>query len=420
MPFTTNAGVRLYWRLEGTDGHPVVLLLNSLGADLSLWDRVVPGLLPHFRVLRMDGRGHGASDAPPGDYRLEDLADDARTVLDASSAQQSAVCGMGLGGAVALTLGLRAPARMRAVICACSSAQVSTADWAERAQRVRAQGMAPVLAPAIARSFSDDFAHANPQVIDSMRTALRLIDPRGYAGGAAAIRDMALAQQLSSVQQPVLLLSGTKDVDAPFEPHGTRLLAALPNARHVALEAGHLACLEAPGPFASAVCEFLKSVAWTDSTADAPPAAAADPRGVAAQDQRLQAAAATLYEAGLGIRREVLGDAWVDRSLATRTLFNSDFQEMITRSAWQEIWSRPGLDRRTRRLLVLATTIALGRWEEFRLHVRAGLAPGGFSEEELREVLMQSAVYAGVPAANTAFAHAGEILAELRAARAEP
>ncbi|HEY7929507.1 MAG TPA: alpha/beta fold hydrolase [Steroidobacteraceae bacterium] len=416
MPFTTNAGVRLYWRLEGADGRPVVLLLNSLGADLSLWDRVVPGLLPHFRILRMDSRGHGASDVPPGDYRLQVLAEDAQAVLDASSTQRAAVCGISLGGAVALTLALRAPARVGAVICACSSGQVRSADWAEGVQRVRAQGMAAEVEPAIAGFFSDDFAQAHPQIIDSMRTALRLMDPRGYAGCAAAIRDMALARQLGSVQQPVMLLSGSKDMVTPFEPHGAQLLAGLPNACHVCLEAGHLACLEAPGPFASAACEFLQSVAWSGKAAETTPAAPADPGAPDIQAQRLQTAAQTLYEAGLRIRREVLGDAWVDRALAGRTAFNSDFQEMITRSAWQEIWSRPGLDRRTRRLLVLATTIALGRWEEFRLHVRAGLAAGGFSEEELREVLMQSAVYAGVPAANTAFAHAAAVLSELQAA----
>ena len=126
-------------------------------------------------------------------------------------------------------------------------------------------------------------------------------------------------------------------------------------------------------------------------------------------------AAEQLYRTGLETRRAVLGDAWVDRSLANRTAFNAEFQAMITRIAWNEIWTRPGLDHRTRRLLVLAITAALGRWEEFRLHVRAGLEQGGFSEDELKETLMQIAIYAGVPAANTAFAEAGEILTALRA-----
>jgi 3-oxoadipate enol-lactonase/4-carboxymuconolactone decarboxylase len=122
------------------------------------------------------------------------------------------------------------------------------------------------------------------------------------------------------------------------------------------------------------------------------------------------------YEAGLRIRRSVLGDAWVDRSLANRSPFNAEFQEMITRHAWHDIWGRPGLDHRTRRLLVIATTVALGRWEEFRLHVRAGLEQGGFTREELKETLLQSAIYAGVPAANTAFAEATAVLGEVEEA----
>ena len=121
----------------------------------------------------------------------------------------------------------------------------------------------------------------------------------------------------------------------------------------------------------------------------------------------------TPYEAGLRIRRAVLGDAWVDKTLANRSAFNAEFQEMITRHAWNDIWGRPGLDHRTRRLLVIATTVALGRWEEFRLHVRAGLEQGGITVDELKETLMQSAIYAGVPAANTAFAEAAEIVSQV-------
>jgi 3-oxoadipate enol-lactonase / 4-carboxymuconolactone decarboxylase len=123
------------------------------------------------------------------------------------------------------------------------------------------------------------------------------------------------------------------------------------------------------------------------------------------------------YETGLRIRRSVLGDAWVDRTLENRSGFNAEFQEMITRHAWNDIWGRPGLDHRTRRLLVVATTVALGRWEEFRLHVRAGLEQGGFTRDELKETLLQSAIYAGVPAANTAFAEATAILGEVDGAR---
>ena len=107
-------------------------------------------------------------------------------------------------------------------------------------------------------------------------------------------------------------------------------------------------------------------------------------------------------QAGFAVRRSVLGDAHVDRSIAAATEFTRDFQEMITRYAWGTVWTRPGLDPRVRRLLVLAMTASLGRWEEFRLHVRTGLA-GELEMADLKEVLLQVAIYAGVPAANTGF-----------------
>jgi 3-oxoadipate enol-lactonase len=122
-------------------------------------------------------------------------------------------------------------------------------------------------------------------------------------------------------------------------------------------------------------------------------------------------------ERGLRNRRGVLGDAWVDRSLSKANAFNADFQAFINRYAWHEIWGRPGLDHRTRRIIVLATTLAMGRWEEFELHVRAALSGGDpatrLSVDELKEVLIQSAIYAGVPAANTGHALTLEILRSL-------
>ena len=120
-----------------------------------------------------------------------------------------------------------------------------------------------------------------------------------------------------------------------------------------------------------------------------------------------------LYQAGLAVRRKILGDAWVEKSLQSRTPFTADFQDIITRNVWNEIWNRPGLDHRTRRLLTVAMTASMGAWEEFRLHVRAGLEQDGFTQGELKEVLLQVAVYAGVPRANTAFAEANKVIAEI-------
>jgi 4-carboxymuconolactone decarboxylase len=119
------------------------------------------------------------------------------------------------------------------------------------------------------------------------------------------------------------------------------------------------------------------------------------------------------YERGMAKRRKVLGNAWVDRVSAGKNPFNAEFQDFITRCAWGEVWTRPHFDERTRRILVIGTTLALGRWEEFRLHMRAALTEGGFSADDVKEIILQQAIYCGVPAANHAFREAGEVLKEV-------
>jgi 4-carboxymuconolactone decarboxylase len=122
---------------------------------------------------------------------------------------------------------------------------------------------------------------------------------------------------------------------------------------------------------------------------------------------------AKAYERGMKTRREVLGDEWVDLAEKNKTPFNAEFQDLITRYVWDEIWNRPGLPHVTRRIIVIVITLALGRWEEYRLHVRAALQSGDLDEDTLKEVLLQAAVYAGVPAANTAFKEAREVIDSL-------
>jgi 4-carboxymuconolactone decarboxylase len=118
------------------------------------------------------------------------------------------------------------------------------------------------------------------------------------------------------------------------------------------------------------------------------------------------------YKTGMARRRKVLGDAWVDRANANKTALNEEFQDLITRYAWGEIWTRPHFDERTRRILVIGTMIALDKWEEFRLHVRVALTEGGFSADDIKEVILQQAIYCGVPAANHAFKEAAEVIAD--------
>lgn len=386
MAFTVRDGVRLHWRLEGAADRPVLVLLNSIGTDIGLWDRTVPLLLPAFRLLRIDTRGAGGSDAPEGDYSLAMLADDVTAILDDAGVERAAVAGVSLGGMVAMELALDHPERVSALALICTSATMDPVAWNTRIETVREQGTEAIATMAVGRFLSPGFAAQHPEIADSLRDGIARQSDAGYAGAGAAIRDMALSQLIGAIVVPTLVVTAMLDVSTPYAGHGEHLLAAIPDARHIGVDGAHLPPIEAPAALATALRRFLSA------------------------DPGVEAAADTLFEAGLVNRRRVLGDAWVERSLAKRTALTADFQAMITRIAWGEIWGRPGLDDRTRRLIVLAITCALGRWEEFALHVRAGLTQGGFTHDELKEVLMQAAIYAGVPAANTAFAEAQKII----------
>jgi len=213
----------------------------------------------------------------------------------------------------------------------------------------------------------------------STRAVLLGTDPRGYAACCAALRDADHRATLSAITTPTLVIGSDTDPSTPWTEHGAVLVRDIPGAKALRLATAHLSNLEQPRAFTAGILDFLLEGA-TDT----------DP-----------------HAAGMQVRRQVLGDQHVDRALESATDFNQDFQELITRYAWGEIWTRPGLDHRTRRLLVLAITAGMGRWEEFRLHLRAGLAHG-LEVTDIKETLLQVAVYAGVPAANTAFQIARE------------
>jgi 3-oxoadipate enol-lactonase/4-carboxymuconolactone decarboxylase len=200
----------------------------------------------------------------------------------------------------------------------------------------------------------------------------------GYAGCCAAIRDMDQRSALGAIQVPVLVIAGDQDASTPWTGHGDVLAGGIPGARAVRLDAAHLSNVERPSSFTEALFDFLLPKESGDT-----------------------------LEAGFAVRRAVLGNAHVDGAVARTTEFTREFQELITRYAWGAVWTKPGLDPGVRRLLVLAITAALGRWEEFRLHVRTGLA-AELEMADLKEVLLTVAVYAGVPAANSGFHAAAE------------
>jgi 3-oxoadipate enol-lactonase / 4-carboxymuconolactone decarboxylase len=381
MPFLTPGANSCYYRLDGADDRPVVVLSHSLGLDHGMWDAQAADLLPHFRVLRYDTRGHGASSAPAGDYSIDELGRDVLALADACDVPRFAFCGLSLGGMIGQWLAVHAGERLTHLILANTSARLTDPNQMETRRRaVIERGMSAIEELVMGRFFSPAvLASRSPSVATARRTLLST-SPIGYAGCCAAIRDMDHVAILSRIRVPTLVISGDMDVGMPWDDHAAVLARAIEGARAVRLPAAHISNLERPRSFTAALLDFLLP--------------AAERRG-----------------AGLSVRRAVLGDDYVDRAIAETTDFTRGFQELITQYAWGSIWTRPGLDRRTRRLLVLTATAALGRLEEFRLHVRTGLAHE-LEPCDLEEVLLQVAVYAGVPAANAAFHAASDVLDE--------
>ncbi len=373
-----DVGYRTYYRLEGTAGSPVLVLSHALGLDHTMWDPQVPDLLSAFRVLRYDIRGQGASDVPPGEYGIDELGRDVLTLLDALGIHSVAWCGLSLGGMIGQWVAIHAPDRISSLVLANTSPRTADpASMETRRATVLEKGLSAVVDAAMARFFTPALLAANPPRVGSARDTFLRTSPIGYAGAAAAVRDLDLRGGLRRIHAPTLIVSGDADPSMPWDSHGALLAGAIAGAKVVRLGAAHLSNLELPRTFTRTVLEFL-----TPRRSDT-------------------------FLAGLDVRRAVLGREYVDRALSSATDLTREFQQLITRGVWGEVWSRPGHDQRTRRLLVLATTAALGRWEEFRLHLIAGL-DHGLEWSDVEEVLLQTAVYAGVPAANTAFKLASE------------
>lgn len=376
MPFITANQTRIFYRLEGRDGLPVLVLSHSIGTDHQMWAPQVPDLTEYFQVLRYDTRGHGASDSPSGEYSIEQLGRDALSLVDALKISKFAFCGLSMGGAIGQWLALHAADRLTHLILANTSPRFGSAEhWNSRIKAVREAGMAAIESMALGRFFSSEVLARSNAEVANIRSVLLGTIPEGYIGCCAALRDFDSTAELENIKARTLVIVGEKDVSTPLTGNGDRLVQNIACAELVRLPAAHLSNLEAPKSFNAELFGFLK------------------PEAKSPGDSR---------ELGFKVRRRVLGDAHVDHAIANKTAFTEDFQELITKYAWGTIWSRPSLDHRTRRLLVLVTTAALGRWEEFRLHVSAGLLHG-LEVCEIKESLLQTAIYAGVPAANTAF-----------------
>jgi 3-oxoadipate enol-lactonase/4-carboxymuconolactone decarboxylase len=370
----------LSWRTDGNNDAPPLVLLNSMGSTTEMWAPVVGRLAEQFRVIRIDDRGHGAS--PTATARTEctiaDLGADIIEVLDHLGLQRVHLAGVSLGGMTGMWLAIHHPDRIARLALLATSAHLPPAEgWLDRAATVRADGMAAVADAVVARWLTADLAKRDPELVTRLRDMVSSIDAESYAQCCEAIAAMDLRADLTRIAAPTLVVAGAQDPAAP-PAHAEAMADAIVDARLEILDpAAHVPTFEQPGRIAALLLEHFRG-------------------------------GATLSR-GFVTRRAVLGDEQVDRTMAATTPLTAPFQEFLTRYAWGEIWSRPELERRERSIATLAVLVTLGAEHELAMHVRAALR-NGLTSQEVIEVLMHTALYAGLPRANRAIAIAREVL----------
>ncbi|HEX2553116.1 MAG TPA: 3-oxoadipate enol-lactonase [Microvirga sp.] len=390
MPQIDVNGVALHYELSGPAGAPVVAFSNSLGTSLEMWDALVPALRGRYRVLRYDTRGHGRSATRDERAEIWDLATDLVGLLDALGIGRAHVVGLSLGGMTGQALASRYPDRVVSLtLMATSSYMPSEATWNERAALVRAEGTAAIVDATMGRWFTAGYAERAPDQVAPVRERFVACDRAGYAVCCGAIGRMDLRPHIGTIAAPTLVIAGRDDPATPVAM-AEEIRSLIPDAELLVLpRAAHLLAIER----ADAVGPHL--LAFLDRNAERPSGAPG----------------AVPFDFGLQNRKQVLGAEHVERSLAKAGGFAMPWQDFITRTAWGEVWGDPRLPWKTRSLVTLAMMVALHREEEFKLHVRPALR-NGVSVEELQSLLLQSAIYAGVPAANAAFRWTKDVLGE--------
>jgi len=243
MAFAIRDGVRLHYKVEGAADRPPLVLLNSIGTDMGMWDRAIPRLMERFLLLRIDTRGHGASDVPAGDYSMELLAGDVLAVMNAAGIGKAAVAGVSLGGMIAMELALLAPDRVVGLGLIGTTATLYSQMWDDRIAKVRAEGMDSIADAVMSRFLSPE---APAEYTGTIRRTLCTTDPQGYAGAGAAIRDMALMERLPQIAAPTVVIIGARDISTPLAGNGDKLLELIPGATIAHTDGAHVMPVEDP------------------------------------------------------------------------------------------------------------------------------------------------------------------------------
>ena len=263
MARITVNGIGVRYELDGPPDAPVVTLSHSLATDLGMWEPQMAALIPRFRVLRYDTRGHGGTDAPPGPYSLDGLTEDARALLTALGVERTHFLGLSMGGMIGQTLALTHPEMLRSLVLSDTAGAVSRESWPlwdERVEIARSDGMEAHVEPTLARWFTNGFIDANPPVLETVRDMIRATRVEGYAGCAEAIKHLDLLDRLPALRLPTLILVGDEDPGTPLEA-ARAIQERIPGAKLVVIEsASHLSNIEQPEQFDHALLAFLERV----------------------------------------------------------------------------------------------------------------------------------------------------------------
>ncbi len=365
----------------------LLVLGPSLGTTTALWQsalssRVSSAARGRARVLRFDLPGHGASPVATEPFTMGELADAVLRLVDEVGGGRFHYAGVSLGGAVGIELALRHPDRILSLGIFCSNARIGTEQtWIDRAAQVTTQGTPSLVGATPARWFAPDFIGREPGAASGILNDLAETDDASYVFCCGALAGFDRTADVGAIAVPTIVVSG--EFDPLTTPADLELLASsIPGARYIEVAgASHLAAVEKPAEAAAVLADLLST-------------------------------SGDLYDRGMRTRRAVLGNKHVDASLAKITPETAAFQEFITRYAWGDIWSRAELSRRERSIATLASLVTGSHENEIAMHVRAALT-NGLSRLEIAEVIMHTALYAGLPPANNALAIASAVFAEL-------
>jgi len=251
-------GTALHYRFDGDASSPVMMLSNSLGSTLDMWDLQMPALTEHFRVLRYDNRGHGASDVPAGPYGMERIGRDARELIEGLKLPQVVFCGLSLGGMVGMWLGANAPNLVTRAVLANTSAYFGQPEtWNQRIALVEAEGMHAAAGGIIQRWLTADFIERNSALTAKVLAMIAGIPPNGYTAMAVAVRDVDQRASLPAIAMPVLIIAGALDPATP-PAMGEAIADAIPGARLAILNAAHMSNIELPEEFNKLLLAFLR------------------------------------------------------------------------------------------------------------------------------------------------------------------